>query len=65
MKSAVLTEPKKFNIKETNLPAPENNEVKIRLEGCGVCGSSIPVWQGREWFNYPQEPGVRVMKVME
>src|SRR5690606_25480866 len=29
----------------------------IKLEGCGVCGSNLPVWQGREWFNYPLTPG--------
>ena len=29
----------------------------LRLEGCGVCASNLPVWGGREWFTYPQEPG--------
>lgn len=29
----------------------------IRVEGCGVCGSSLPYWEGREWFSYPGEPG--------
>lgn len=27
------------------------------LEGCGVCGSNLPVWEGREWFTYPLPPG--------
>jgi threonine dehydrogenase-like Zn-dependent dehydrogenase len=27
------------------------------MEGSGVCASSVPVWQGREWFTYPLEPG--------
>jgi threonine dehydrogenase-like Zn-dependent dehydrogenase len=31
--------------------------VRIRVEGCGVCHSNIPVWEGRPWFNYPLEPG--------
>jgi threonine dehydrogenase-like Zn-dependent dehydrogenase len=31
--------------------------VRVRLEGCGVCGSDIPVWAGRPWFDYPREPG--------
>jgi threonine dehydrogenase-like Zn-dependent dehydrogenase len=31
--------------------------VLIRVEGCGVCGSSLPYWEGRDWFSYPGEPG--------
>jgi threonine dehydrogenase-like Zn-dependent dehydrogenase len=27
------------------------------VEGSGVCGSSLPLWEGRSWFDYPQEPG--------
>jgi len=38
-------------------PEPKANEVLIRLEGCGLCASSIPVWEGREWFKYPLNPG--------
>jgi threonine dehydrogenase-like Zn-dependent dehydrogenase len=29
----------------------------VRLEGCGICASSLPLWKGRPWFNYPAEPG--------
>ena len=29
----------------------------IRLEGCGVCASSLPLWEGRPWFEYPQAAG--------
>jgi len=36
-------------------PAP--GEVLVRVEGCGVCGSSVPLWDGRPWFEYPLEPG--------
>lgn len=42
---------------EVPLPAPGPREVRVRLEGCGVCGSNLPVWEGREWFNYPLDPG--------
>jgi threonine dehydrogenase-like Zn-dependent dehydrogenase len=38
-------------------PEPGPGEVRIHVEGCGVCGSSLPVWEGREWFSYPLEPG--------
>ncbi len=36
-------------------PAPR--QVRVRLEGCGVCGSNLPVWEGRPWFQYPFEAG--------
>ncbi|RYY66573.1 MAG: L-iditol 2-dehydrogenase, partial [Comamonadaceae bacterium] len=31
--------------------------VLLRLEGSGVCASSLPLWEGREWFQYPQAAG--------
>jgi threonine dehydrogenase-like Zn-dependent dehydrogenase len=31
--------------------------VLVELEGCGLCGSDLPVWEGRPWFDYPREPG--------
>jgi hypothetical protein len=36
---------------------PLPGEVRVALEGCGVCGSNLPVWEGREWFTYPLQPG--------
>jgi threonine dehydrogenase-like Zn-dependent dehydrogenase len=39
------------------VPRPRTGEVLIEVEGCGVCGSSIPFWEGRDWFTYPGEPG--------
>ncbi len=57
MIAAVLEKPKSFLIQQTSAPNVQPDEVKIRVEGCGICASSIPVWEGREWFRYPQTPG--------
>jgi 2-desacetyl-2-hydroxyethyl bacteriochlorophyllide A dehydrogenase len=27
------------------------------MAGCGVCGSNLPVFEGRPWFTYPLAPG--------
>ncbi len=27
------------------------------MEGCGLCASNLPVWEGREWFQYPVQAG--------
>lgn len=42
---------------ELPLREPGPDEVLVRVEGCGVCASSLPVWEGRDWFSYPLEPG--------
>jgi threonine dehydrogenase-like Zn-dependent dehydrogenase len=38
-------------------PEPLAGEVTVRVEGCGVCSSSLPLWEGRPWFSYPLQPG--------
>jgi threonine dehydrogenase-like Zn-dependent dehydrogenase len=57
MIAAVLSKPQTFTFQDTEIPQIKDNEIKIKVEGCGVCASSIPVWEGREWFQYPLEPG--------
>ena len=57
MQAAVITAPKTVAVQEVNIPEPGAAEVRIKLEGCGLCASNIPVWEGREWFNYPIEAG--------
>lgn len=55
--AAVIKSPGKIRVKKIRLPEPKSEEIRIKLEGCGLCASSIPVWEGREWFEYPQPPG--------
>jgi len=40
-----------------SVPEAAPDEVLVHVEGCGVCGSSLPYWTGREWFTYPGAPG--------
>jgi threonine dehydrogenase-like Zn-dependent dehydrogenase len=47
----------RVRITETRLREPTSREVLVRLRGCGVCASNMPVWEGREWFRYPLEAG--------
>ncbi len=58
MQAAVITAPGEIRIRSVAVPEPGSDEVRIRLEGCGICASSLPVWEGREWFEYPCEPGM-------
>jgi threonine dehydrogenase-like Zn-dependent dehydrogenase len=55
--SAVLVQPRRIEMQKTPLPQPAAGQLRVRLEGSGVCASSLPVWEGRPWFSYPLEPG--------
>ena len=57
MRAAQVVAPGQVEIVEAPLPEPGPNEVRVRLEGCGVCASNVPPWEGREWFSYPMDPG--------
>jgi threonine dehydrogenase-like Zn-dependent dehydrogenase len=55
--AAVLRRPQGFELEEQPAPAIKPSELLVRLEGCGICASNLPVWQGRPWFHYPLAPG--------
>jgi threonine dehydrogenase-like Zn-dependent dehydrogenase len=56
-RAAVIRDSGSVELVEVPLPEPGEGEVRLRLEGSGVCGSDLPVWSGRPWFDYPQPPG--------
>jgi len=57
MHAAVMTAPGRTELRRLPRPEPAPGEVRVRLEGSGVCGSNLPVWEGRPWFRYPLDPG--------
>jgi threonine dehydrogenase-like Zn-dependent dehydrogenase len=57
MQAAVILAPGSAGVVEVPLPRAGAGEVVVRLEGCGVCASNLPLWQGRTWFSYPALPG--------
>ncbi len=57
MRAAVLVAPGEVQTREVPIPAPPPGRVRVRLQGSGVCGSNLPVWEGRPWFQYPFAPG--------
>jgi threonine dehydrogenase-like Zn-dependent dehydrogenase len=52
--AGVLERPGVARVERTRAPA---GEVLVRVEGCGVCASSLPLWEGRPWFDYPLPAG--------
>ncbi|TCD05557.1 L-iditol 2-dehydrogenase [Erythrobacteraceae bacterium CFH 75059] len=57
MRAAVLTGPRRFAVTSVAVPEPGEGEVRVRLEGCGVCASNIEPWEGPEWMRFPTAPG--------
>src|SRR6185312_8080933 len=57
MRAAVVVAPGQVEVQEASVPQPGVGQVRVRLEGCGVCASNIPPWEGRPWFTYPMDPG--------
>src|SRR6059058_1910832 len=57
MRAAVFTDAQRLRVVSLALPEPGPHDIRIRLEGCGVCASNVPVWEGRPWFAYPLAPG--------
>jgi threonine dehydrogenase-like Zn-dependent dehydrogenase len=57
MRAAVVTGPGKVRIAHVERPIPGPAQVRVRLEGCGVCASNLAPWAGPEWMQFPTSPG--------
>lgn len=55
--AAVLTAPHRTALMHLPLTDPGKDEIRVRLQGCGICASNLPVWEGRPWFTYPLSAG--------
>ncbi|HEU4604481.1 MAG TPA: zinc-binding dehydrogenase [Steroidobacteraceae bacterium] len=56
-RAAVLVDPLTTRVQSAPMPAPSSGEVRVRLQGCGICASNLSVWEGRPWFKYPRDAG--------
>jgi threonine dehydrogenase-like Zn-dependent dehydrogenase len=57
MRAAVVTGPGVATVREAPVPEPGAGQVRIRLEGCGVCASNLAPWAGPEWMQFPTDAG--------
>jgi len=55
--AATLVAPQTMRMRDTEVLEPGPDEVRVRLEGCGICASNLPIWEGRPWFEYPRPAG--------
>jgi len=56
-RAARLIGPRRVELEPESPREPGRGEIRVRIEGCGLCGSNLPVWEGRPWFQYPLAPG--------
>lgn len=57
MRAAILTAPGQLDVTTVARPEPGAGEVRLRLEGCGVCASNVEPWEGQPWSTFPGEAG--------
>ena len=57
MKAAVFLGEGRHAVADSEIAEIGPGQVLIELEGCGICASNLPVWQGRPWFDYPLSAG--------
>ncbi len=57
MRAAVITGPGLMRVEEVPMPQPGPRDVRVRLEGCGVCASNLVPWSGPDWMRFPTAPG--------
>jgi threonine dehydrogenase-like Zn-dependent dehydrogenase len=57
MRAGVITGPGEVRLEEVALPDPGPGQVRIRLEGSGVCASNLTPWSGPDWMRFPTAPG--------
>ena len=57
MRAARLAGPGRLEVVDVPRPEPGPGQVRLRLEGCGVCASNLTPWAGPTWMQFPTEPG--------
>jgi 2-desacetyl-2-hydroxyethyl bacteriochlorophyllide A dehydrogenase len=57
MLAAVLVQPRRFELREVPVPETASDEVRMKVEYCGICSSNLSPWKGAPWFSYPFAAG--------
>jgi threonine dehydrogenase-like Zn-dependent dehydrogenase len=58
MKAAFIVEPRKFEIREIDMPVISDDEMLVKVDACGVCSSDMSGYIGTSTrFPYPRRAG--------
>lgn len=58
MRAGIIAAPGRAETTTVPIPEPGPGQVRVRIEGTGVCGSDLPLWEGRPSVQHPREPGM-------
>jgi Zn-dependent alcohol dehydrogenase len=62
MRAAILAAPGEVAIRQVSCPEPGRCQVRLRLEGCGVCCVEPDAVEGPDWMTFPTSPGASAMR---
>jgi alcohol dehydrogenase len=54
-----------LTLEEREIPVPGNEEIRIRVQACGVCHSDVLTIEGQAPIQYPRVPGHEVIGIVE
>lgn len=57
MLNCYFPRPSEFIIRDSSLPALADNEVLVRVDACGVCGTDVHIFHGNAPASFPLIPG--------
>jgi NADPH2:quinone reductase len=57
LSAVVIPGPGEIKLATMALEEPKAGQVRVHLEGCGVCASNLTPWAGPDWMQFPTEPG--------
>ena len=64
MKAANLYKPKDIRYEEVKMPEPGLNDVLVKVNACGVCGSDIPRVMEFGTYHFPTIPGHEISGIV-
>ncbi|MHA1971837.1 MAG: alcohol dehydrogenase catalytic domain-containing protein [Candidatus Hodarchaeales archaeon] len=53
MTAGLMYGPKKVRIEQVDTPTPDDNEVLVKVEACGICATDVKKYTGRSSCKYP------------
>jgi len=65
MKAALMKETGKLQIEEVEIPQPEENEVLLKVQMAGICGTDSSIYQGKLPASLPIIPGHEAVGIIE
>jgi L-iditol 2-dehydrogenase len=61
LKAALLTGPRRIELRDTDEPHPDPGEVVVRVESVGICGTDLSIHAGKIPVDYPRVIGHEIV----